>query len=60
MYFQDGEDLDGDADNEASIKLNKKKPVKIEENKSKREHVNVVFIGHVGKQQLFYLRQITV
>lgn len=26
----------------------KKKPPKAEENRSKKEHVNVVFIGHVG------------
>lgn len=30
-------------------KATKKKPPKIEENKSKKEHVNVVFIGHVGE-----------
>ena len=27
----------------------KKKPAQAEETKSKKEHVNVVFIGHVGK-----------
>ena len=27
----------------------KKKPPKAEENRSKKEHVNVVFIGHVGE-----------
>ncbi|XP_068150386.1 eukaryotic peptide chain release factor GTP-binding subunit ERF3A isoform X1 [Drosophila tropicalis] len=31
----------------ATPKANKKKVVKVEENRSKREHVNVVFIGHV-------------
>lgn len=34
---------------EATPKVSKKKVVKVEENRSKREHVNVVFIGHVGK-----------
>jgi hypothetical protein len=33
-------------------KATKKKPPKIEESKSKKEHVNVVFIGHVGKFSL--------
>nr|AAC24943.1 elongation factor 1 alpha-like factor [Drosophila melanogaster] len=32
---------------EATPKVSKKKVVKVEENRSKREHVNVVFIGHV-------------
>lgn len=27
----------------------KRKPPKVEENCSKKEHVNVVFIGHVGE-----------
>lgn len=44
----DDEELD-DQFSEAIIKP-KKKPVKgAEETKSKKEHVNVVFIGHVGK-----------
>lgn len=34
---------------EATPKVSKKKVIKVEENRSKREHVNVVFIGHVGK-----------
>lgn len=34
---------------EATPKVSKKKIIKVEENRSKREHVNVVFIGHVGK-----------
>jgi len=38
---------------EATPKVSKKKVVKVEENRSKREHVNVVFIGHVGKFALF-------
>lgn len=35
----------------ADIKLKsaKKKSPTIEENKSKKEHINVVFIGHVGE-----------
>lgn len=36
-------------DDEEVVKVPKKKPVKTEETKSKKEHVNVVFIGHVGK-----------
>ncbi|KAH8362592.1 hypothetical protein KR200_008446 [Drosophila serrata] len=35
------------AEGEATPKVSKKKVVKVEENRSKREHVNVVFIGHV-------------
>ncbi|XP_055689314.1 eukaryotic peptide chain release factor GTP-binding subunit ERF3A [Lutzomyia longipalpis] len=42
---EDGEDADGESD--VAPKQSKKKPQKIEENKSKKEHVNVVFIGHV-------------
>lgn len=34
---------------EGAIKIAKKKMPKVEENKSKKEHVNVVFIGHVGE-----------
>lgn len=30
-------------------KIIKKKSPTIEENKSKKEHINVVFIGHVGE-----------
>lgn len=44
MELDDVEGLDGDA----LAKVSKKKPVKVEESKSKKEHVNVVFIGHVG------------
>lgn len=38
---------DGDEEGEAAAKVSKKKVFKVEENKSKKEHVNVVFIGHV-------------
>lgn len=38
---------DGDEEGEAAAKVAKKKPLVVEENKSKKEHVNVVFIGHV-------------
>lgn len=41
-----------DVVNEAIIKP-KKKLIQAEETKSKREHVNVVFIGHVGKNVVF-------
>lgn len=36
-------------DEEATKKIPKKKPVRVEYTRSKKEHVNVVFIGHVGK-----------
>lgn len=44
---QDDEELV--EDDEEVVKVPKKKPVKTEETKSKKEHVNVVFIGHVGE-----------
>lgn len=44
MDIEDGEITDGDPLPKASTK---KKPPKPEESKSKKEHVNVVFIGHV-------------
>lgn len=35
----------------------KRKPPKVEENCSKKEHVNVVFIGHVGEsKKKFFVR----
>ncbi|CAD7086076.1 unnamed protein product [Hermetia illucens] len=37
----------GDNDEEITQKISKKKASKYEENHSKKEHVNVVFIGHV-------------
>lgn len=45
------EDEDGEDDEigELAPKTIKKKAPKIEECKSKKEHVNVVFIGHVGE-----------
>lgn len=43
MELDDVEGLDGDS----LAKVSKKKLVKVEESKSKKEHVNVVFIGHV-------------
>ena len=37
------------------VKVPKKKVVKVaEDTKSKKEHVNVVFIGHVGKQNILF------
>lgn len=45
MDVEDGE-VEDDPLPKASTK---KKPPKAEENRSKKEHVNVVFIGHVGK-----------
>lgn len=38
---------DGDVDGDSVAKVSKKKVPKVEESKSKKEHVNVVFIGHV-------------
>lgn len=34
---------------DGAIKIAKKKMPIVEESKSKKEHVNVVFIGHVGE-----------
>lgn len=48
-HFQEVDDFDEDADKKP--KAVKKKSPTIEENKSKKEHVNVVFIGHVGTYQ---------
>lgn len=46
--LQEAEDLEeGGSDKVA--KVAKKKLPKVEENKSKKEHINVVFIGHVGE-----------
>ena len=45
----DGDLLEEDADGEEIVVRTKKKPVAKEETKSKKEHVNVVFIGHVGE-----------
>lgn len=38
---------EGEGDGDAALKIPKKKPPKLEESRSKKEHVNVVFIGHV-------------
>lgn len=47
----DLEDLD-DVEGDATPKVSKKKIPKVEESRSKKEHVNVVFIGHVGKSRV--------
>lgn len=49
MTTPEDEDMEllGDDDGDLTPKVTKKKPLKVEENKSKKEHVNVVFIGHV-------------
>ncbi|EDW04214.1 GH10109 [Drosophila grimshawi] len=44
---EEAEDAEFTEGGEATPKVSKKKIVKVEENRSKREHVNVVFIGHV-------------
>lgn len=42
------EEAENEEDEEMVVKIPKKKPVKVtEDTKSKKEHVNVVFIGHV-------------
>lgn len=46
--FQECEDGDEIA------KIPKKKTLKVEDTKSKKEHINVVFIGHVGKDYWSY------
>lgn len=49
---EEGDSPDGDPpedDSEEVAPRIKKKPVRPEETKSKKEHVNVVFIGHVGE-----------
>lgn len=51
---EDGEVTEDDPLPKASTK---KKPPKAEENRSKKEHVNVVFIGHVGE---LVIAQVTV
>lgn len=43
----DGDEGDDD-DTEEHVARIKKKPARPEETKSKKEHINVVFIGHVG------------
>lgn len=40
-------------DGELTKKIPKKKPPRVEDTRSKKEHVNVVFIGHVGKFYFF-------
>lgn len=40
---------EGDATDPLPKPSTKRKQPKVEENCSKKEHVNVVFIGHVGK-----------
>ncbi|XP_045535535.1 eukaryotic peptide chain release factor GTP-binding subunit ERF3A isoform X2 [Papilio machaon] len=41
------EETEQQEDGEAAKKIPKKKPVRVEDTRSKKEHVNVVFIGHV-------------
>jgi peptide chain release factor subunit 3 len=45
----DGTTPDDEDVSEETVMRTKKKPAKAEETKSKKEHVNVVFIGHVGE-----------
>ncbi|RVE51254.1 hypothetical protein evm_004058 [Chilo suppressalis] len=43
----DEEEIEQQEDGETTKKIPKKKPVRVEDTRSKKEHVNVVFIGHV-------------
>lgn len=43
----DIDEVEIEGEGESTIKISKKKLPKVEESKSKKEHVNVVFIGHV-------------
>ncbi|KAG8040629.1 hypothetical protein G9C98_002625 [Cotesia typhae] len=48
LLTPENEEADIEEDEEMIVKITKKKPVKVaEDTKSKKEHVNVVFIGHV-------------
>jgi peptide chain release factor subunit 3 len=47
----EGEEEEGEEGEEAAPRI-KKKPLRPEETKSKKEHINVVFIGHVGKSKV--------
>lgn len=49
--------MDELGDDEKTAKVAKKKSPTIEENKSKKEHVNVVFIGHVGELNFSMFKQ---
>lgn len=51
VSLQEVEDLE-EGETEKVPKVSKKKLPKVEENKSKKEHINVVFIGHVGESLL--------
>jgi peptide chain release factor subunit 3 len=44
-----GEDELEEEDGEETVVKPKKRVAKTEETKSKKEHINVVFIGHVGE-----------
>ncbi|CAH2236772.1 eukaryotic peptide chain release factor GTP-binding subunit ERF3A isoform X1 [Pararge aegeria] len=44
---EEAEETDAQEDGEIAKKIPKKKPVRVEDTRSKKEHVNVVFIGHV-------------
>jgi hypothetical protein len=55
MEVEESEAAEGDALPKPSTK---RKAPKVEESCSKKEHVNVVFIGHVGKEQnIYFLRK---
>nr|KAF7420106.1 hypothetical protein H0235_010403 [Vespula pensylvanica] len=48
LLTPENEEADNEEDEEMVVKVPKKKPIKVaEDTKSKKEHVNVVFIGHV-------------
>ena len=45
----DEEDMEEDEEEEISTRAKRKQAAACEDTKTKKEHVNVVFIGHVGK-----------
>lgn len=49
MTHHQQEELDDAENGNAGSTIIKKKSPNVEESKSKKEHVNVVFIGHVGE-----------
>jgi peptide chain release factor subunit 3 len=48
----DEEDGEGEEEEEEVVIKPKKKPPRTEETRSKKEHVNVVIIGHVGQSHV--------
>lgn len=51
----DEDDEDEPSESDTIEKKKKKKPIEEEEETFKKEPVNVIFIGHVGKLRLFFI-----